>query len=103
MTAQTNDDQRLWHTLGSLEAKVDAIPKTIANEGLRTTQHIAGVKADIAGLSTRVDGVSERVDKVESELDRFRGASVAVRVAWMAGGSVITGLVLTVILRIMGV
>lgn len=103
MTVQTPDEKRLWHTLGSLEAKVDAIPKTIAVEGMRTASHIDGLKSDIAGLSTRVDGVSDRVDKVESELDRFRGASVAVRVAWMAGGSVITGLALTVILRVMGV
>lgn len=99
----TSDDQRLWRTLGSLEAKVDAIPATITTEGIRTVARIDGLKADIAGLSTRVDGVSDRVDKVESEIDRFRGASVAVRVAWMAGGSVITGLALTVILRIMGV
>ena len=88
-------DQRLYHTLGKLETKLDHLSEKLTDDRERTSARLDGVAAKQGALEARVD-------KVESDIDKARGAGIAARVAWMLGGGVAGGVVLQIVLAALG-
>ena len=102
MTAMSPEDPNwLPLTLGTLIAKVDNLGQQIGQESIRTGSRFDSVKDDISTLSGRVDSIehalSSRINAIESDMDRFRGASTAIKAAWIMAGGIVTGLAITLI------